>query len=90
MALAVIAQRAFQPALPNDSEKALEKHYSIGEVAKMWGWSQNTIRRMFANEPGILEWGTEETRFKRSYTTLRIPESVMARVHRRLTKQKGQ
>lgn len=89
MALAVIAQRTFQPVLPNDSDKALEKHYSVGEVAKMWGWSQNTIRRMFANEPGILEWGTEETRFKRSYTTLRIPESVIARVHRRLTKQKG-
>jgi hypothetical protein len=67
----------------------VEKHYSVGEVAKMWGWSQNTIRRMFANEPGILEWGTEESRFKRSYTTLRIPESVIARVHRRLTKTEG-
>ena len=32
----------------------------------------------------VLQWGNLESRFKRAYTTLRIPESVALRVHRRL------
>lgn len=65
---------------------ALEKHYSVTEIAKLWGLSENTIRRMFMGEPGVVEWGGEETRFKRAYKTMRIPESVLQRVHRRLAK----
>jgi hypothetical protein len=61
-----------------------ERHYSVAELAKLWSLSEKTIRRMFENEPGVLQWGNQETRFKRGYTTLRIPESVMLRVHRRL------
>jgi hypothetical protein len=41
---------------------------------------------MFMGEPGVVEWGGEETRFKRAYKTMRIPESVLQRVHRRLAK----
>jgi len=48
----------------------------------MWNLSENTIRRMFENEPGVLIWGTTEGRFKRRYTTLRIPETVVLRVYR--------
>ena len=61
-----------------------EKHYSVAELAKLWQLSERTIRRMFENEPGVLCWGGEETRFKRQYKTLRIPESVVLRVHRQL------
>jgi hypothetical protein len=67
-------------------DPALEKHYSVIEVAKLWGLSENTIRRMFTGEPGVVEWGSEESRFKRAYKTMRIPESVLQRVHRRLAK----
>jgi hypothetical protein len=67
-------------------DPALEKHYSVLEVAKLWRLSENTVRRMFMTEPGVVEWGSEETRFKRAYKTMRIPESVLQRVHRRLTK----
>jgi hypothetical protein len=63
-----------------------EKHYSIPEVALMWGFSRKTVRRLFENEPGIVEIGHEESRSKRSYKTRRIPESVLQRVHRRLRK----
>jgi len=59
-----------------------EKHYSVSELAVMWNLSENTIRRMFENEPGVLIWGTTEGRFKRRYTTLRIPETVVLRVYR--------
>jgi hypothetical protein len=68
------------------SDPALERHYSVIEVAKLWGLSENTIRRMFTGEPGVVEWGGEESRFKRAYKTMRIPESVVQRVHRRLAK----
>ena len=66
------------------SDPALEKHYSVLELAQMWGLSEKTIRRIFNNEPGVVKWGHEEGRFKRGYVTLRIPESVIQRVHRRM------
>jgi len=65
-------------------ELAGEKHYSIPELAELWGLSERTIRRMFENEPGVLCWGSSESRFKRGYKTLRVPETVMLRVHRQL------
>ena len=61
-----------------------EKHYSVSELACSWQLSENTIRRMFENEPGVLRWGTTEGRFKRRYITMRIPETVVLRVHRQL------
>jgi AraC-like DNA-binding protein len=60
----------------------LERHYSVSEIAKMWALSEKTVRRMFEDEEGVLQWGTPETRRKRGYITLRIPESVLLRVHR--------
>jgi hypothetical protein len=65
-------------------EISAEKHYSVLELAALWNLSENTIRRIFENEPGVLKWGSKEGRFKRRYTTLRIPETVVLRVHRRL------
>ena len=59
----------------------LERHYSVGEIAERWGLSEKIIRRMFEDEEGVLKWGSPETRRKRGYMTLRIPESVMLRVH---------
>jgi len=65
-------------------ETSAEKHYSVLELAELWNLSENTIRRIFENEPGVLKWGSREGRFKRRYTTLRIPETVVLRVHKRL------
>ena len=64
------------------SALGLERHYSVVEVAEKWGLSEKTIRRMFEDEEGVLQWGSPETRYKRGYITLRIPESVLLRVHR--------
>ena len=68
---------------PTD-EASLERHFSVGELASLWALSEQTIRRMFAGEPGVIEWGRGESRFKRGYITMRIPESVVQRVHCRL------
>lgn len=60
---------------------ALEKHYSVREVSEMWGYSEDTIRRIFRDEKGVLKLGSPETRFKRKRFQLSIPESVLIRVH---------
>ena len=65
---------------------AFENHYCVSEVSELWGLSERTIRRIFTDEPGVIKWENGETRFKRGYTTLRIPESVVQRVHRKLRK----
>jgi transcriptional regulator GlxA family with amidase domain len=65
---------------------AFERHYSVTELAELWCLSERTIRRIFNSEAGVLRWESSETRFKRGYTTLRIPESVVQRVHRKLRK----
>ena len=86
------SQASNQPSLVRSntpstaSGAAFERHYCVAEVAQMWGLSERTIRRIFNNEPGVFRWETSETRFKRAYTTLRIPESVVQRVHRKLRK----
>ena len=63
------------------SALGLERHYSVAEIAGMWALSEKTVRRMFEEEDGVLQWGTPKTRLKRGYITLRIPESALLRVH---------
>jgi hypothetical protein len=64
------------------SSAALEKHYRVRELASLWGFSDNTIIRIFAGEPGVIH--LESGSGRRKYTTLSIPESVALRVHERL------
>ena len=60
------------------------RHYSPSELAEAWGLSIETIRSIFRQEPGVLKIGSTGTKYRRGYTTLRIPQEVAARVHRRL------
>jgi hypothetical protein len=61
------------------TERNSEKHYSVAEVAELWGFSVLTIRRLFADTPGVLRIGTG------SHKTLSIPASVLRKEHERLT-----
>jgi len=63
---------------------ANEKHYSVIEIAKLWALSEKTVRKIFEREPGVIHWSTEERLHKRGYRTLRVPETVLHRVHRKL------
>jgi hypothetical protein len=65
-----------------DCNMIAEKHYTPAELAEIWGVDPETIRNVFRNEPGVLKLGNGGG--KRAYITLRIPESVAERVHRRL------
>ena len=63
-----------------------ERHFSVQEVAALWGLSSDAIRDLFKSEPGVLALGHDGGRGRRAYKTLRIPESVLQRVHRRLAR----
>lgn len=65
--------------------KVDEKHYAPADLAEAWGVSTDLIRSLFRDEPGVLKIDRPATRAKRSYSTIRIPESVVVRVHTRLT-----
>jgi len=67
------------------SGTAMEKHYRVRELASLWGFSDNTIIRLFTAEPGVIRLESDAGR--RKYTTLSIPESVALRVHERLSQE---
>ena len=67
------------------SAAALEKHYRVRELGELWGFSDNTIIRLFASEAGVIR--LESGAGRRKYTTLSIPESVAFRVHERLSQE---
>jgi len=64
---------------------ALERHFSIKEIAELWGLCENSVRELFKQEPGVVRIQRPKSRYKRAYTTLRIPRSVLERVHRRMS-----
>ena len=73
--------------LGTETSRIDEHHYSVAELANRWNLSPDTIRKLCENEPGVLVLGESLTRRgKRRYTTLRIPESVAARVYRHHSK----
>jgi hypothetical protein len=68
-----------------------EQHYTPQEIAAEWGLSDEMIRRLFAEEAGVLRLTHASRRvgrkLTRGYTTYRIPASVKRRVHERLTRR---
>jgi DNA-binding transcriptional regulator YhcF (GntR family) len=66
-----------------------EKLYSPEQIAERWSLSPDTVRRLFQDEPGVFKLGAPlSTRGKRRYVTLRIPESVAARVRREIAEMR--
>jgi hypothetical protein len=77
-------RNASTPTAQVESDLSLEKHYSVVEISQLWSLSEKTVRKIFENEPGVIQWGSGETSGKRGYRTLRVPETVLQRVHRKL------
>lgn len=71
---------------PIEEKACEERHYSVNELAVLWNLSKQTIRRLFLDEPDVIRIGEHDVRRKRAYVTIRIPESVVRRVHQRLSK----
>jgi hypothetical protein len=64
--------------------QAFERHYTVSQLSKLWFFSESTIRRLFIREPGVITINHQRTKSRRGYISLRIPERVAQRVHRRL------
>jgi hypothetical protein len=78
-----------QLEMPLPPGAPFEQHFSVKEVAQMWKLGVDLVRKLFEHEEGVLRICHPESLHKRRYTTLRIPESVLRRVHRKLTPAKG-
>jgi hypothetical protein len=63
---------------------ALERHYTAREIAKLWCLSEDTVRALFRDYPGVLKIAQPARCFKRSYVSIRIPESVVQKRHAEL------
>jgi hypothetical protein len=64
----------------------IEKHYRYKDLKPLTGLSDRSLRRLFEREPGVVILPHEILRNKRKYETVLIPESVVQRVLRRLTR----
>jgi hypothetical protein len=71
--------------LPIATSVHIERHYAVTEISEMWNLSPDKVRDLFEHEPGVLVLGERSPRHKRRYVTLRIPKSVVERVHSRLS-----
>jgi len=65
---------------------ALERHFSVHEIADSWKLCENSVRALFKDEPGVVRIERPRSRWKRGYSTLRVPQSVLERVHQRMSK----
>lgn len=58
-----------------------EKHYRIGELARIWGIGRETVRKILLCEPGVIRIRMGR---KKTHTIYSVPESVVRRIHTRL------
>ena len=69
-------------------EEVIEQCLTVGDISTKLRLSDDTVRRMFEGEAGLLKVGHETQRiakgYRRRYFTLRIPLSVYLRVQDRL------
>jgi transcriptional regulator GlxA family with amidase domain len=70
--------------MPPDTA-AFERHFSVEELAELWGMSDDFVRRLFLSEPGVVVFHNARPG-RRVYRTLRIPTSAAERVHRRMAR----
>lgn len=62
-------------------DSTFEIHYSVGDLAKQWRLSRETVRLLVKNEPGVLKIRMGQ---RKSLTRYSVPESVARRLHVRL------
>jgi hypothetical protein len=73
-----------ETALPPAAPFIVEPVYTAQELAAAWKLSDDTIRALFLDEPGVIVIQAPKKRGTRVYRTVRVPESVARRVWTRL------
>src|ERR1700733_2999780 len=66
--------------MPADTSYA-EKHYRVGDLARMWSLGRETVRLLVKDDPGVLKVRMGR---KKAHTVYSIPESPASRIHTRL------
>lgn len=96
--MTLLVRNTFQPeqsrrredeasGISGETPRYATRHFSIAEVADLWNLSEDFIRQLFENEKDVVVLlSLRSGPGKRRYRTLRIPEFVVERVHRRLSK----
>jgi hypothetical protein len=67
------------PELP--TARAFEKHYRVGELARIWGLGRETVRKLVKDEPDVIKIRLGR---KKAHTVYSVPESTAQRIHTRL------
>src|SRR5258706_13150954 len=77
------------PSHSSSRQLATDGRFTPTQLAVLWGLSPSTVRELFAEEEGVIRFGgpsrREGKKLVRAYYSMRIPESVAARVHDSLT-----
>lgn len=60
---------------------AFEKHYRVGELARIWGLGRETVRKLVKDEPDVIKVRMGR---KKAHTVYSVPESTALRIHTRL------
>ena len=58
-----------------------EKHYGIGDLARIWGLGRETVRKLIKDDPGVIKIRMGR---KKAHTFYSVPESAAKRLHTRL------
>jgi hypothetical protein len=64
----------------------IDKHYTPGFYAELWGLSAVTVVRWFQDTPGVLKLSTASRKGKRQRVELRIPFSLAMQVYQERTR----
>lgn len=64
---------------------ATERHYTVKEVAGLWRLAENTVRKIFMDDPAVIKFASprllRKERKRAAPVSLRIPESALIRAH---------
>jgi hypothetical protein len=60
---------------------AFEKHYRIGDLARLWGLGRETVRKLVKDDPGVIKIRMGR---KKAHTIYSVPKSAARRIHTRL------
>lgn len=67
--------------MENLASGAFERHYRIGELARIWGLGRETVRKLVKDEPDVMK---VRMGCKKAHTIYSVPESAARRIHARL------
>jgi hypothetical protein len=60
---------------------AFERHYRIGDLARLWGLGRETVRKLVKDDPAVVKVRLGR---KKAHTIYSVPESAARRIHTRL------